>query len=188
MHVPYEVPRISVRDASAASLDADLIIIPVAQDRLTEAVAAFDDVVSGELSSAANRGEFKGKPYDTCTLTATGWKAPRVMFVGGGLRSDMAVERFRRMAATALLAGRQQRRARLAWTDVEHGALDAPARLEAIAEGFTLANFDNGVYKSKDDTRFFVNEATIGASAAVNGAAQAGVVFGESINAARVLV
>ena len=188
MHVPYEVPRISVRDASAASLDADLIIIPVAQDHLSEAVAAFDGAVSGELSSAANRGEFKGKAYDTCTLTTTGWKAPRVMFVGGGHRRDMAVERFRRMAATALKSSRQQRRARIAWVDVEHGTLDAPARLESIAEGFTLGNFDNGVYKSKDDTRFFVNEATLAASGAMSGDAQAGVVFGESINAARVLV
>jgi len=92
------------------------------------------------------------------------------------------------MAATALLAGRHQRRARIAWVDVESGVLEPAARMEAIAEGFTLANFDNGVYKSKDDTRFFVNEATIAAGGAVGGAAQLGTLFGESINAARVLI
>ena len=52
---------------------------------------------------------------------AQGWRASRVVFVGGGPRAEMEVERFRRMAASAAQVARQQRRARIAWADVEPG-------------------------------------------------------------------
>ena len=57
MHLSYELPRIQVCDSAPAAVDADLIIIPIAQDQLSEAVAAFDESVGGELASAVNQSK-----------------------------------------------------------------------------------------------------------------------------------
>jgi leucyl aminopeptidase len=82
-----------------------------------------------------------------------------------------------------ILAARQQRRGRVAialpegWTDIE-----------SLVEGATLGNYDNGHYKSKPETRFFVTRVEIASDANVDAALERGVRIGESANAARVLV
>ena len=192
MQVPYEVPRLSVSRARVGDTDADLIIIPIAQDNTASAVAAYDAVIGGDLSSALERGEFHGKACETYVSRRPGqnWQAARVMFVGGGPRAEIDAERFRRMAATAAQSARNQRHGRVAWADVEPGVLSTVARVEVIAEGLTFANFDTGVYKSRTDRQFFITDAVIltGDEAAAAAAAATGRATGESINAARVLV
>jgi leucyl aminopeptidase len=51
-----------------------------------------------------------------------------------------------------------------------------------------VANFDNGVHKSRNDEPFFVREAVVCAAGDLAGAATSGQRMGESINAARVLI
>ncbi len=191
MPVAYEVPRISVADITPSAADVDLLIIPVAQDQTAAAMASFDAAVGGDLKSALDRGEFRAKASEilSAAVRGQGWRTSRMVFVGGGNREEIATERVRRMAVTAAQVARQQRHARIAWADVEPGTLAAHARIETIAEGLTLANFDNGVHKSKNDHQFFVTDATVltaGAGAAA--AADAGRFIGESVNAARVLI
>ena len=190
MHAPYEVPLISVSDAPLAGADVDLIIIPIAQDHAASAAQRYDAPLGDDLRAAMERGEFRGKPNEVyvASAPATGWRAARVVFVGGGLRADISVERFRRMAATAAQAARQQKRARIGWADLEPGGIAATARLETIAEGFVLANFDNGVHKSRIDPQFFVREAVIFTADSGATAVESGRAMGESINAARVLI
>ena len=106
-----------------------------------------------DLRSALERGEFGAKANEiyVARTPASGWRAARIVFVGGGPRSEINVERIRRMAASAAQVARQQRRARIGWADVEPGVIATAARIETVAEGFVLANFDNGVHKSRDD-------------------------------------
>jgi leucyl aminopeptidase len=110
------------------------------------------------------------------------------MFVGGGMRAEITAERFRRMAATASQTARHQKRGRIGWADLEPGGLTSAARLETIAEGLVLANFDNGVHKSRGDQPFFIREAVIFSADAAAPAVDNGRAMGESINAARVLI
>jgi len=190
MPAPYEVPRIWVSDTSLAGADVDLIIIPVAQDYAAAAAQRYDSPLGDDLRSAIERGEFRGKPNEVYVAAAppAGWRATRVVFVGGGMRADLSVERFRRMAATAAQTARQQKRARISWADLEPGGLTDAARLETIAEGLVLANFDNGVHKSRGDQPFFIREAAIFTSESATAAVDNGRAMGESINAARVLI
>ena len=103
MPVPYEVPRLTVSSAPLAEADLDLIIIPVAQDHVAAAASRHDGALGEDLKSALDRGEFHGKANEVYVASApsAGWRAMRLMFVGGGMRADITVERFRRMAATA---------------------------------------------------------------------------------------
>ncbi len=190
MPVPYEVPRLSVSDAAIGAADVDLIIIPIAQDQTESAIGLYDAVFDGDLGSALERGEFGAKACELYVPRRPGrdWRARRVVFVGGGPRSQIDAERMRRMAVTAAQAARDQRQGRIAWADVEPGTLSHAARVELVAEGVTFANFDNGVYKSTNDRQFFITEAVILTGPAAAAAAATGRVTGEAINAARVLI
>jgi leucyl aminopeptidase len=193
MQVAYEAPRISVADTSPTLVDADLLVIPIVQDYTASDIDAWDAVVGGELKSALDRKEFRGKAYEllSAAVRAPGpeWRATRVLFVGGGKRADIGAERVRRMAVTATQAARNQRRSRIAWLDIEPGILADGVRVELIAEGITLANFDNGVHKSRDNEPFFVSDAIVLTSApGAAAAAETGRIVGDSVNGARVLV
>ena len=191
MTVAYEVPRISVAGDTPAAADVDVLIIPVAQDHTADVVGAYDAAVGGDLSSALERGEFRAKAGDifSTAIRDKAWRAERIVFVGGGPRAEIGPERFRRMAVTGAQAGRDQRRRRIAWVDAEPGTVAAASRIETVVEGLTLANFDNGVHKSKNDQQFFFTTATVLASGTEAGAAaDSGRFIGESVNAARVLI
>jgi leucyl aminopeptidase len=191
MHVAYEVPRISVAASTPAATDVDILIVPVAQDHTADAVGAYDAVVGGDLNSALDRGEFHAKAGDVLSAAVRdkAWRAARIVFVGGGPRAEIGAERLRRMAVTAAQAARTQHRRRLAWLDAEPGTVAVASRIETIAEGLTLGNFDNGFHKSKNDQQFFFTDATLLATGAgVAAAADAGRFIGESVNAARVLI
>ena len=107
MTAPYEVPRISVSPAPLATADTDFIMVPVAQDQPAAALAALDPAIADDVRSAMERGEFRGNPYEiyAVRMPAQGWRASRVVCVGGGPRREMAVERFRRMATSAAQVG-----------------------------------------------------------------------------------
>ncbi len=188
MHAAYEIPQFTVTSDTADTVEADLLAVPVIQDK-REASAFFDKATGNELGSAFERGEFSGKPYELWpTHFSEEWRTRRGLMVGVGNAAELNVERIRRMAACVGLAARQQRRARVSfqlpaeWTDA--------AWLEALAEGVTVANFDNGQYKSKNDSRFFLSAVSIaGASGShVADALERGRRIGEAINAARVLI
>jgi leucyl aminopeptidase len=190
MHVPYEVPRLTVSGVPLANADVDLIIIPIAQDLVAPAAARYDGPLGEDLKSAIERGEFRAHANEVyvARMPATGWRAARIVFVGGGPRSEITVERIRRMAISAAQAARHQRRARIGWADLEPGVISTTARIETVAEAFVLANFDTGVHKSRDDHQFFIREAVIFTSEDAGAAVAAGGAMGESINAARVLI
>jgi leucyl aminopeptidase len=191
MPVAYEVPKIHVLSIPAPSVDADLIVVPVAEDHAGGAVAEFDAAVGGSLGLALARGEFTPRLLDSfgASITASGWTATRMVFMGGGNRAEIGPERLRRMAACAVTLARQQRRGRIAWLDVEPGTMDAAQRADILGEGLTTANFDGGIHKSRPEPRFFLSDVTVvtGAPEAV-AAAGAGRIIGDAINSARVLI
>ena len=190
MHVPFEVPRLSVSGAPLADADVDLIIIPIAQDHAAAAAGRYEGPLGEDLRSALERGEFRATATEiyVARMPATGWRAQRIVFVGGGPREEITVERLRRMAVSAAQTARHQRRARIGWADVEPGTLPAAARIETVAEAFVLANFDNGVHKSRNGRQFFIKDAVVFTSEQAADAAKTGAAMGESINAARVLI
>jgi leucyl aminopeptidase len=185
MQTPYEVPRLTASGAPLADADVDLIIIPIAEEHVTAAAGRYGK----DLKAAVQRGEFRAKANDVyVTSTPAGWRAARIVFVGGGPLADINVERIRRMAASAAQVARQQRRARIGWADGELGAIAGAARIETVAEAFVLANFDTGVHKSRDGNQFFIREGVIFTPDEAGAAITNGSAMGESINAARVLI
>lgn len=189
MHAPYEVPRISLSGATLAEADVEFLIIPIAQDHAAAAVKRYEGALGDDLRSALDRGEFRAKANETYVARATsGWKAARIVFVGAGPRDEINVERIRRMAVTAAQVARQQKRTRIGWADLEPGTISAAARIETIVEAIVLANFENGIHKSRDANQSFIKEAVVFTSDSAAAAVESGRFMGESINAARVLI
>jgi len=191
MPVAYEVPRIQVQSGPPPSIEADVLIVPLAEDHVPATVARFDAAVGGALGAAVARGEFTPRALETFSapVVASGWATTRLVFVSGGPRQDMGPERFRRMAASAVTLVRQQRRPRLAWLDAEPGRMEAADRLDILGEAFTVANFDGAIHKSRPEPRFFVTDVTLVSSepGAADRAA-AGRIVGDAVNSARVLI
>jgi leucyl aminopeptidase len=188
MHAPFEVPRISASGASLADADVELIIVPIAQDQAAAAAGRYQGALGDDLKSALDRGEFSAKANEIYVASAPGWRAERVVFVGGGPRAEIGVERIRRMTVTAAQVARNQKRTRIGWADIEPGIVDAAARIETVAEALVLANFDNGMHKSRDEKHCFIKEAVIFTSDSIAAPVDQGRAMGESINAARVLI
>ena len=188
MQPAYEIPQFTSSKAQANTVEADLLAIPIAQDDRA-AAAAFDKASSGELTMAFERTEFCGKPCEVwITRCASGWKTTGIILVGVGPRGDLNVERVRRMASCVGMTARAQRRSRVAfhvpadWTN--------ESWLEALAEGVTFANFDNGHYKSRTEGRFFLSSVHVASEgfAPAMAVLERGRRVGEAINAARVLI
>ena len=182
MQPAYEVPEFSASRSKPSDIDADLLAIPVFQDEPSSA-DAIDVATGGELRAAFDRTEFTGKTCESFTTTASGWRTPRLLMVGAGKRSDWSAEIARRVGAAVTIAARQQRRPHVAvalpdgWTDVE-----------SLVEGLTLGNYENGHYKSKPESRFFVARVTIVGADTAQSALVRGQQVGEATNAARVLI
>ena len=187
MQPAYEIPQFSTSRVAATEIDADLVAIPIPQDH-DGAFGWLDRATGGELDSALQRGEFNGKVCEIWMAPGVNPTGPRRQFlaVGVGPRAELSVERVRRVGACVGLTARQHRRARLAFALGE--TWSAPW-IEALAEGVTLANYDNGHYKSRNEPRFFVSGVEVSADAAdADATVERGRRVGEAINAARVLI
>lgn len=186
MHPAYEIPQFTTSRVAATQIDADLVAIAVPQDHAGE-FGWLNDATGGELNSAFQRGEFNGKVCEIWIASVAGGNGRRrFLAVGIGPREEVTFDRIRRAGACVGLAARQHRHARIAF------ALDkswSGPWIEALVEGVTLANYDNGHYKTRDDPRFFVSAVEVSTPAADAGTTvHRGGRVGEAINAARVLI
>jgi leucyl aminopeptidase len=182
MQPAYEVPEFSVSRSKPSEIEVDLLAIPVFQDERA-VLEVVDKAANGEVSAAFERGEFAGKSCELMLTAPEKWRTRRVLLVGAGPRSEFNAERARRVGASVTIAGRQQRRGRVAIA-VPEGCAD----VESLVEGATLGNYDNGHYKSKPEARFFVSRVDVIADGDVGSAIERGRRVGESTNAARVLI
>ena len=182
MQRAYEVPEFSTSRSKPSTIDADLLAIPVFENA-RDSVREFNEAARGEVDAAFTRAEFTGKACEMLALSTAEWRTPRILLVGVGERAAFTAERARRVGASIAIAARQQRRARVAialpedWTDAT-----------SLVEGVVLGNYDNGHWKSKNDTRFFNARVEIVSPGDLGDAVDRGVRVGEATNAARVLI
>jgi leucyl aminopeptidase len=190
MQIVHQTLSVAVTAGPSRDIDADLLVFPVLDDDNLAEEPDLDQASGGEISAARRRGEFKGKPFELFITTVRGWKAPRVALVGLGSRKEFSIDRLRRAASTAGLAGRQRGMTRMAIV-VHPGAHVSPAdAAQALAEGAFLANFEAASYKTVDPPRVWLDSVTLrvgGDANAVDRGAERGRVLGECTYLAREL-
>ena len=143
----FHVPEITCHVSAGPMPEADALVVWVPSDQLADAVAQYGEATGGGLTAAVASGAFTGKVCDVSTYPCTraDWHVTYVVCVGAGPAADVDAERVRRLAAVAAHACRKLRAPRVAWVDAAMGSLSDAQRLDLLAEGLALANFDGGL-------------------------------------------
>ena len=178
-----------------ASLDVDILVVPWLEEEGASAVAGLDEAVRGDLARALASKEFTGRSFDifTATVADAAWRPRRLALIGAGKRAAFGSDVARRVATASGLWARTRRAPRVAFVMRADLQGDAPAMIQAIAEGLTLAEFDAGSHKTRDHEISAPPAWTIAVAAGseqasrVQARADRGRLFGECSNLAREL-
>jgi leucyl aminopeptidase len=140
--------RIVCTAVRAPELGTDLLIVPVFQGDDLADVPGLDGATRGEISRAQTSGEFCARLEELffATVFDATWRPRRVMLAGSGRRDAFSHIRLRGLAAACGRAARQRRVDSVAW--LMRGVPSDSRHVQAVAEGFTLARFDPGLYKT----------------------------------------
>ncbi|HVL66592.1 MAG TPA: leucyl aminopeptidase [Vicinamibacterales bacterium] len=180
-------PVFSLVTASAETVDADLLIVPVFESDPFDDLGGLEAGSGGQVQRAVASREVQGRPHELFVTPLSGWKAARLALVGAGKRQEFTTERLRRVATTGALAARQRRVQRIAW--VVRGELPTAAAVQAAVEGIGLASFSGDSYKSGERGGPPVQEAVIvvprGDGADLAASVERGRILAECCNLAR---
>jgi leucyl aminopeptidase len=190
MQTHHRTPALAVTARPAATLDTDLLVVPVFESDGFSDEPGLDAATGGELGQAMARGDFTGKVFTTfsASLTGGGWTAPRAVMVGAGRLQDLTADRLRKIATAGALVARQRRLARVALMVRPGSPVAAHAAVQAMAEGVTLANFEVGSYKTGADGPSWLESAILRVEgSSLETALERGRVLGECSNIAREL-
>jgi leucyl aminopeptidase len=185
-HEFYTTPTLRLVVAPAASVDADVLVIPVFAEA-EPTIPDLPDVVAASMAGLRSSLELKGEPYEQHWVRAEGVTAGRVMLLGAGGAATVGADLARRLGTAAGLASRARGQGRVAV--LAHGPLQAEGCVRALAEGLTLAAFHVDAYKTKDRKLADLHSAAIVVSAGgadtLADAVALGSVLGEATNVAR---
>jgi leucyl aminopeptidase len=191
MHTVHRTPAFTLTDQPVAALDADLLVAAAFEDGAGPEESALDEASGGQIGQARARQELTGKIYETFfSSVRRGGAMRRALLVGAGRRRDFTHNRLRRLAATAGLAARQAKLARVAVALPALDGLAVERALQSLAEGATLANFEGAAYKTGGQPPTFLDAVIVrvgGSAAGLDAAIERGRVLGECTNMAREL-
>lgn len=182
--------RVTVSTADPWQVEAELLVIPVFEKEALP-FRDLDEATSGEFTRALSSSEFKAKPFELFVAPTQGrtWRARRIAIAGAGPEKDFTTDRARKLATAAAIGARQRRVDRLAF--VHRGSGDPAAFGQAVAEGFMLAAFNPGEYKTEDrdftPARMLEFVAPGAAGDSVTKAIERGRLLGECSNLSRKL-
>ena len=125
----------------------------------------YDSLTSGLITELYESKEFTGKALTTALIhRPAGFKASRLLLVGGGKPAEFSPPKLRQAAGTALRFLKPKGVRRLALAPA--GDFAAAEQVQMLVEGALLGDYDPGVYKTEDkDDAKHVDELVILASA-----------------------
>ncbi|MDQ3171874.1 MAG: leucyl aminopeptidase [Acidobacteriota bacterium] len=181
------VPALQITSAAISTIHADLIAWPVfEEDDRDVDLAGAESALGAALTSARSTGEMRGRLYEMVHERASGWQTRRVLLVGCGRRSDLTVERARRVATAAALAARKIRAGHIAFVMTAGFPADLA---QHVADGVTLAAFRSGRHKTEEapSDRLTALTLVVEAGADAEAAASRGQIIADCCNRARAL-
>ncbi len=181
--------RISLSTIPLPELDVDLLIYPIVQEALDEALVFLGEHLTAPPERI--RDEFKGELAQTLLLYPEGLSAARLVLLGLGPSEELTGERLRRAMAPAANIVMDKRTDTVAIV-VPTLSVDAETTGQAIVEGFMLSAYRFNKYKTEQDTSFQGPGRLVlhveGKQQPVRRGAERGRVIAEATNFARDLV
>jgi leucyl aminopeptidase len=171
------------------TLDADALAIVLFEADGADAHpgGAFDARTQGLIAELYDSKEFTGKALRTALIhRPSGFKAKRLLLIGGGKREEFTLARIRQAAGVAVRETKTKGVKRLGLLPA--GSLDASDQVQAIAEGAILALYEPDAYKTEDKAPAVLEELLLLADPAHQQRLVRGQVIAEAQNFARELV
>ncbi|MBI5287954.1 MAG: leucyl aminopeptidase [Chloroflexi bacterium] len=187
--------QVRVASGDIATYDAPCIVVHLFEGITAPGggTGAVDAALGGMISDLIQSGDIRGKDGELTMIHTFGkLAAPRVLVAGLGKSSEFTVDKVRDLSASIARHLRAKRVAEYA--TIAHGAgiagLDPAACAEATAEGTLLGLYRFDRHKKANDDNFEVQTLTIvehdaGRVAALQAAAERGVILAESVEFAR---
>src|SRR5262245_45606385 len=138
----------------AAELRADLLAVPLGavdpkRRKVPSRLDALDRALGGRIDEGIRSGDFKGKRGETLLLfTGPGASAARVLLVGLGDEAQLDAQVAREAGAIAIAQAGLRGAREVALVAPPSRRLRAPALVQALAEGATLAAYRFDKYRS----------------------------------------
>jgi leucyl aminopeptidase len=171
------------------TLDADALAIVLfeATGADPHPGAVFDARTQGLIAELYDSKEFTGKAFRSALIhRPSGFRAKRLLLIGGGNREEFTLARIRQAAGVAVREMKTKGVKRLGLLPA--GSLDAGDQVQAIAEGAILALYEPDAYKTEDRASAVLEELLILGDPAHHQRLFRGQVIAESQNFARELV
>jgi leucyl aminopeptidase len=96
--------RISINNISETEVRADVLVLPLCEDRLKGYYSDVDAAVGGIICRAAETGDFRGTKGQTMFLSADNIGSQRLLLVGLGKADEITAERIRLAGSEAFVA------------------------------------------------------------------------------------
>lgn len=180
--------KVSVTTIPLIDLDVELLLIPLSEDGVADALNALAETLGGSVHRAAS--DFTGKVDNAVLIYPDEARAQRVVFVGLGPAEKVGAEELRRAAAKgAELA--LQHKAETSALKVPTVDVDAEMVGQALVEGFVLGAYRFLHYKTTNETFAGPSRLVLHAGddeKAVRRGSERGRVVAEAVSSARDLV
>ena len=175
------------------SVICDLLAYPVFEENAadTAPLASLNKVTCDAVGSLLSSKAFRPELHKTCKIyRPAGLKANYLLLVGAGKKSDFTPAKLREIAGTAAREARTLFCKQVAFVCPAETAAGFAARL--TTEGAIYANYDAGLYKTKEredrDIENFMPVFDPGANVKeIEEGIRRGVIVGEAVNFARTL-
>jgi leucyl aminopeptidase len=158
---------VTVSSKSPASVDADLLAVPIGAERvLGPGADAVDDAIGGGLDAFMEDAGFSGKPGETLLVPADRLAAGMAVLVGVGELDEVSPAILRRAAAA--VARRASKVGSVATTltgAAPDGVADAAAAA-AVTEGLLLGAYQFLAYKTKGEATKLKKAVLVGSGGA----------------------
>ncbi len=187
MHSPFELPSLRAVTSSPHEQAADLFVSIFAEGSLEAVKRRLSGPAGQDLEAAIARKEPVGDLGRVFVTQAgdPGWRTSRIAVVGAG-SGPITADQVRKAVASAAHWARE-RRCRTVVIDLAALGGDRDALTAAAAEAVVTANFNHGHMRTAEPLPP-ITDASFLLGSGQQGQLERGLVIGEAINAARLLI
>lgn len=180
-------PNLVYQKSESVEADVLAVVLFEATEEDPRPGAGYDSRTQGLIGELYDSREFTGKALQTATIhRPSGFKAKRLLLIGGGKPEEFTLARLRQAAGVAVREVKTKAFKRLALLPA--GRIDPGDQVQAMVEGAVLATYEPDAYKTEDKAAVALEQLLILADLTHEARLERGRVIAEAQNFARRLV
>ena len=168
---------------------SDVLIVPCFCEDGACTIAACNDLVSEEVNTIVDLGDFKGKLKETSLIYTRDFKEKRLILLGLGEKKELTKEALRKAIASATKCALSKKLKDVSICGFSHNKFKDEEICYLLAESFCLTSYSFNNYRSKKDLKEDgLSSVKILSDCRCNDTIKEAMLVAESVNYARDLV